>query len=74
MKNSWISLEINNLPPENRIFEFLHPEYGIIKGSIVRYEGERPGYKESFWVYPEPDPVSQADIWIEEFTHYRRIK
>jgi hypothetical protein len=69
----WVEIDFSNLPQENIIYEFKHPEYGTIVGSIFTDYGDRTnGYKTSKWVYPEPVPVSQADIWLNEFTHYRK--
>lgn len=71
-KNKWIKITDTKVLPENVIREWKHPEFGIIKGCVVRYAPHRDnGYNETEWIYPEPDPVSQADITLSEFTHYR---
>lgn len=73
----WIPVDMNNLPPELQIVEWKHPEYGIIKGSLVIYH---PNFRDgnastSYWVFPDPESMGHsADIWVEEFTHYRRCK
>ena len=67
----WMPIDLNNLPSELLICEWKHPEYGIITGNIITYSGERPDYKESKWIFPEGG--DQADIWLNEFTHYRKF-
>lgn len=73
--SDWIPIDFNKLPPELLIMDWKHPEYGIITGSMVIYH---PTYRHgdnstSYWIFPDPDTMEHsADIWIEEFTHYRR--
>lgn len=53
------------------IYEWKHPEYGIIKGSIIG--GDRipgTGGKVSLWILP--DDGRSAEIWLGEFTGYRK--
>lgn len=70
---TFIRIDFNNLPLDRLICEWMHPEYGIIKGNLVWTGGDNYGKGASWYIYPYPDPVSQADISLSEFTHYRKI-
>lgn len=70
LKKPWVKITDTAKLKDNVIAEWKHPEFGIIRGSIVMYEGERPDYKKSEWIYPSD---GSADIWLGEFTHYRNI-
>lgn len=64
----WILIDMNNLPHPNVVRKWKHPEYGIIKGSLV-WDGGKYESEKAWWVFP--DGGQEADIWLNEFTHYK---
>ena len=65
-KNDWMPIHHDaRLPSDHLIVEWKHPDYGTIKGSIIG------GEDKSLWVLPA-DGVS-PEIWLGEFTGYRKI-
>lgn len=74
VESEWIAIDETKLPSELLICEWQHPEYGIIRGSLVIYGPDRStGFKETKWIFPD-DEGRSADIALSEFTHWRRIK
>jgi hypothetical protein len=70
-KTEWIPInpDESNLPNDLLICDWKHPEYGIIKGNLVRY-GSRLESEQAWWIFPVGG--SEADIALSEFTHYRK--
>ena len=65
----WIEISENNLPSDLLICEWLHPEYGIIKGNLI-WDGGKLESEKSWWIFPVGG--ADADIALSEFTHYRK--
>lgn len=70
-RGEWLAIDKTTEPKQMLICEFEHPEYGIIEGYAVRYGG-RLESEQSYWVCPSDG--RSADIWLYEFTQYRKFK
>lgn len=66
----WVNITPDNLPPHLQVCEWLHPEYGVIIGNIVKYGGKLES-EQSLWIFPVGG--CEADIVLSEFAHFRKV-
>lgn len=69
-ENEWLPINQKQLPSDRLICEWKHPEYGVITGSLI-WDGGKLESEKSWWVFPVGG--AEADISLDEFTHYRKI-